>query len=552
MRKADASGGMIVLGAVLLCLSFVSEVIAFNDSIGFAALQAELGLDMPDGAGIAAEHVEASAGGSNNTYMPDPTAPELANDSFVDETGLNTAYSSHARYVGRNWYGSGGVSPAVGNTTGNQVHSYLADNWLALIWDLRTGVGDVINNSWIGELATPSGTATMLNKLDRQVRVYNKQMFSGVNNGAGLNSGETSALAWASYNGIAFGRTDGNHKSGRPNPIYGTATKPDLVAPEGATSYATPVGAGTGSLLLQEARDRGWANAERPDVIKAIMMAGATKTVGWAKGDPNDPSDDPTYPLDPVYGAGQVNVYKSWHILDAAEQDPADVLVDSIGWDAGRAKDNEALKYFFEVNDQDGADISAILTWLEPAAASGDDRSLAYNLDLALYLADDQAGEYVLDNLMQQSISTLDNVEHIWFRGLPAGYYALEVSSSLSYYVDFALAWNSGASDLPSIPGDADGDGDVDVVDLGALAGNYNTASGATWQMGDFDLDGDVDLVDLGALAGNYGFGTNFSGPLGFDADYATFFPAVPEPATCAFLILGFILCPFTTNRRRR
>jgi PhoPQ-activated pathogenicity-related protein len=67
--------------------------------------------------------------------------------------------------------------------------------------------------------------------------------------------------------------------------------------------------------------------------------------------------------------------------------------------------------------------------------------------------------------------------------------------------------------------GDTDRDGDVDLVDLGALAGAYGTTSGATWAMGNFDGDYDVDLVDLGALAGNYGYGV--PAPLDFAADAA-------------------------------
>jgi hypothetical protein len=69
------------------------------------------------------------------------------------------------------------------------------------------------------------------------------------------------------------------------------------------------------------------------------------------------------------------------------------------------------------------------------------------------------------------------------------------------------------------IGGDTDRDGDVDLVDLGNLAGAYGMTSGATWEMGDFNGDGDVDLSDLGALAGNYGYGV--SAPLNFAADAA-------------------------------
>lgn len=53
--------------------------------------------------------------------------------------------------------------------------------------------------------------------------------------------------------------------------------------------------------------------------------------------------------------------------------------------------------------------------------------------------------------------------------------------------------------------------------------------------MGDFDGDADVELADLGALAGNYGYGV---GPLNFDADAASL-GLVPEPGTLSLLSLG-------------
>ena len=57
----------------------------------------------------------------------------------------------------------------------------------------------------------------------------------------------------------------------------------------------------------------------------------------------------------------------------------------------------------------------------------------------------------------------------------------------------------------PLVPGDLDGDGDVDLADLSQLLGHYGTPSGATYEDGDLDGDGDVDLADLAELLGNYG-----------------------------------------------
>lgn len=70
--------------------------------------------------------------------------------------------------------------------------------------------------------------------------------------------------------------------------------------------------------------------------------------------------------------------------------------------------------------------------------------------------------------------------------------------------VDFAMP-----GDDSGVPGDIDGDGDVDQADLGALLGAYSSAEGdPNWNPdADFDGDGDVDQADLGTLLGNYGFG---------------------------------------------
>jgi len=58
-----------------------------------------------------------------------------------------------------------------------------------------------------------------------------------------------------------------------------------------------------------------------------------------------------------------------------------------------------------------------------------------------------------------------------------------------------------------TIPGDIDGDGDVDRYDFGIFAGAYGSSAGDPNYDGrcDFDSDGDVDRYDFGIFAGNYG-----------------------------------------------
>jgi uncharacterized protein (DUF2141 family) len=91
-------------------------------------------------------------------------------------------------------------------------------------------------------------------------------------------------------------------------------------------------------------------------------------------------------------------------------------------------------------------------------------------------------------------------------------------------------------------PGDANGDGAVDVGDLGILAANYG-GSNKTWAQGDFNGDGMVDVGDLGILAANYG-----SSGSGFEADYAKVFGStvvdedtVADNSICSSLGLSLV-----------
>lgn len=86
------------------------------------------------------------------------------------------------------------------------------------------------------------------------------------------------------------------------------------------------------------------------------------------------------------------------------------------------------------------------------------------------------------------------------------------------------------------LAGDADRDGDVDLPDLGNLAGSLGGPGG--WNDGDTDGDGDVDLPDLGALAGN--LGSNGNPPA---------IGAVPEPTSIVLSLFGLSALAF---RRRR
>ena len=68
------------------------------------------------------------------------------------------------------------------------------------------------------------------------------------------------------------------------------------------------------------------------------------------------------------------------------------------------------------------------------------------------------------------------------------------------------------------LPGDANGDGKVDINDLTIVLTNYDQ-TGMTWSQGDFNGDGKVDINDLTIVLTNYG------------TTSGTGLAAVPEPS---------------------
>jgi hypothetical protein len=110
--------------------------------------------------------------------------------------------------------------------------------------------------------------------------------------------------------------------------------------------------------------------------------------------------------------------------------------------------------------------------------------------------------------------------------GLEAGYYDVTIASA--HVADAEGNALDGDGDGTAggdltwqlhvfLPGDATGDGAVDVGDLGVLAGNWNGP--ADWSGADFNGDGTVDVGDLGILAGHWGQSLTPPAPAAVSAD---------------------------------
>ena len=89
-------------------------------------------------------------------------------------------------------------------------------------------------------------------------------------------------------------------------------------------------------------------------------------------------------------------------------------------------------------------------------------------------------------------------------------------------------------------PGDANGDGQVDVNDLTIVLSNFGQ-SGKSWSQGDMDGDstGTVDVNDLTIVLANFG------------KTYSAGVAAVPEPGTLALLAAGLAVLLAETWRRK-
>jgi len=170
----------------------------------------------------------------------------------------------------------------------------------------------------------------------------------------------------------------------------------------------------------------------------------------------------------------------------------------------------------------------------------------------------------ILDDLMGRNaplegrIDFDNNTYELSFDGVVQGTFPL--LNTPSTFGQVTLQWGTSAStpdyrqiliddlaidfDEDRLPGDANGDGTVDLADFGLLRANFGSDA-AIFATGDFNADNTVDLADFGILRANFGSLVTPAELAVADAWYAS---VVPEPTTAAFAGLAGL----TLLRRRR
>jgi hypothetical protein len=454
---------IIIAGMLVVGLSG-SAAADWTFDIGYTQLQTELGANLPTGAGVKVTQVEAANG------MPDVSSSVFAGKTFTQKS-LDLSISGHASAVGQNFYGNGtSIAPGITN-----IDLYDAGDWAgtgflgALTNTPSVSSSRVANHSWVGSAGTTSNVK-ILARLDWVVNRDEYIQVVGMNNGSVNNP-----LLGSSFNAIAVGLSGGGSAQGSypldttPTTPYasGSRTRPDLVAPAGATSWATPMVASAAALLVAEGHQGGNTlstdpsvkfttnrngdtiyNAERSEVVKAALMAGASRTTtdlatGYVVNTANG--------LNSAYGAGQLNIYNSYHIIAAGEQNSREDFlsgagqIKSVGFDydpsfGGANGSNKTGSYTFKATSS--GTLSASLVWnlaVNGVTANGFDTSATlYHLGLYLY-------DLTSSSEVAYAASLVDNTENIWYTSLIAGdSYLLEVASlgATDFLWDYGLAWS--------------------------------------------------------------------------------------------------------------
>ncbi|BBO31566.1 S8 family serine peptidase [Lacipirellula parvula] len=318
------------------------------------------------------------------------------------------------------------------------------------------------------------------------------------------------------------------------------------------TSFAAPHVTGTAALLHEYATTQtglsgapGWDldNSHRHEVMKSIILNsadkingvhGSTRTVvdefdqNWLQ---RSAGTSDLIALDEDMGAGHLNAGAALINFQPGEQEPG--TVSRIGWDYGTVGAPGSFNDY--VIDQPISGYVAItLAWdrkvelLEgdETYTSGEEFIGRDLNDLDIYLLPANSDDLEAVPLGMKSITFDDNVEHIFFDVGEGGNYKIKVvhAGGLGDDQNYGLSWWMG--DPPDdIPGDFNGDGQVDGADLQEWKDGFGT-----------DYDGN----DFLTWQRNYGTGVPATSA----------WAAVPEPSGLLLAATGLMIGCCVRGRR--
>jgi len=246
------------------------------------------------------------------------------------------------------------------------------------------------------------------------------------------------------------------------------------------TSFSAPIVAGAATLLNSYANTNtsfssgGTNEATDSRVVKAVLLNSADKIPGWSNAQALDGNIiTTTQSLDYASGAGALNIGGSYDQFTTGTRGVvgtfanANHLVTESGWDLSSISPTAGLfdsVYRIATELQGGSDFTATLTWFRERRLNlnngsvFDDRQA--DLDLILFRTD-ALGVLLNNNVIAQSISDFNVVEHLHLTVPLTGYYGLAINyfgdhftnGFLTTPVTYGLAWSGTVVPEPATAG---------------------------------------------------------------------------------------------------
>jgi len=482
-------------GLVIAILAVFSLRAGTLDTIGVTLLNTVA--TNVNGTGVRVAQVEADTPSAGDFEVNPTSIGQLVSRfTYYSASGSASSFpnsvgseSGHADVVGQSFYGFGqGVATNVAHVDNYDATYFVSGDSFLGSYLPSSNINDpVVNQSFTLTVTGTSQQMTIDSAYDTYAAQYGTLFVSAIGNGGAVSPPATC------YNGLGVGAFGGVSSTG-PTLDNGRA-KPDLVAPASETSYSTPLVAGAAAVIMQAGlRGDGGsdtASAANITTVKALLLNGAIKPAGWTNPSPS--------PLDVNYGAGVLNVFNSYKQLTRGKH--GYVVATSVatgaahpptgasgtvgvlsGWDyntnTSSYTSDEVNHYYFNVtNGVAGATFTATATlaWNRHQNQTG-----INNLELFLY-------NTANNSLVASSVSTVDNLQHVWVPRLSAGRYDLQVwkaggFSTVSLAEPYALAFEFFTTSLGITKAGADATLAWPVYPAGfGVQSSTNLLTGGAW-----------------------------------------------------------------------
>ncbi len=234
---------------------------------------------------------------------------------------------------------------------------------------------------------------------------------------------------------------------------------------QAGTSFAAPIVSG-GITLLKDVAQGNLTNlttAEDSRVVKAVLMAGATRTTGWNNGQTLQSGVvRTTQALDYTTGAGRLNLEDSSLIYVTGTHDVTGLgggSIESLGWDFGSLALGGTNTYTFDQSFLANVELTLSLSWFVDRGFDNETNttsdSMFADLNLHLYLLNGGTPE-----LVAESMSLYNNDEFLRFDLTQAGLYQITVTYDGVLYnltgsspldESYGLAWQTQVVPEPSV-----------------------------------------------------------------------------------------------------